>query len=79
MTVTAAFGGTRWSKRMENPREDMPKWWGDWEGAPEPVTLNAVLPQRLGPQREDVEEFDAMQMGNDLLPNVACANRETIA
>ena len=35
MSLTAAYGGAKWSPRTDSMREDMPLWWGDWGSSSE--------------------------------------------
>ncbi|HKG25083.1 MAG TPA: arginine deiminase family protein [Thermomicrobiales bacterium] len=79
MTLTAAYGGTKWSERTATMREDMPLWWGDWGVSSECGTLRAVLLRRPGPELDAIEDFDAVQMRSDLLPAVARRQHDDLA
>ena len=74
MTLTAAYGGPKWSERSRSFRDDLPEWWGDWGVSSECGTLRAVLLKRPGPELDAIEDFDAMQMRSDVLTDVAAHN-----
>lgn len=78
MSLTAAYGGAKWSGRTKPMREDMPEWWGDWGVSSECGRLHAVLLRRPGPELDLIEDFDAMQMRADLQPEVARAQHDAL-
>ncbi|MGH2533788.1 MAG: dimethylarginine dimethylaminohydrolase family protein [Thermomicrobiales bacterium] len=79
MTLTAAYGGAKWSERVASLREEMVKAWGDWGVSSECGTLRAVLLRRPGCELDAVEDFDAAQMRSDLIPDVARAQHDAMA
>src|SRR5262245_11020954 len=78
MVLTAAYGGAKWSERMTSMREDMPAYWGDWGSSSECGKLHAVLLHRPGPELDNIEDFDAVQMRDDLLPDVARSQHDDL-
>ncbi|MGH9174349.1 MAG: dimethylarginine dimethylaminohydrolase family protein [Vicinamibacterales bacterium] len=79
MSLTGAYGGAKWSPRTASMREDMPTWWGDWGSSSECGRLHAVLLRRPGPELDNIEDYDAVQMRADLLPDVARAQHDGLA
>jgi N-dimethylarginine dimethylaminohydrolase len=79
MSLTAAYGGTKWSPRTDSMREDMPSWWGDWGSSSECGRLHAVLLKRPGEELDNITDFDAVQMRSDLNPDVARAQHDAMA
>lgn len=78
MTLTAAYGGTKWSERTTAMRDDLPLWWGDWGVSSECGTLRAVLLHRPGPELDAVADFEAAQMRSDLDPDLARAQHDAL-
>lgn len=78
-TLTTAYGGGKWSPRMATMREDMPLWWGDWGSASKCVTLRAVLLHRPGPEFDNIDDVDSVQMRSDLNPAIARAQHDALA
>jgi N-dimethylarginine dimethylaminohydrolase len=79
MSLTAAYGGAKWSPRTESMREDMPSWWGDWGSSSECGKLHAVLLKRPGEELDNITDFDAVQMRADLNPAIARAQHDAMA
>lgn len=79
MSLTAAYGGAKWSPRTDSMRDDMRLWWGDWGSGSECGRLHAVLLRRPGPELDNIEDFDAVQMRSDLLPEVARVQHDAMA
>ena len=77
-SLSAAYGGGKWSQRTATMREDMPLWWGDWGSSSECGTLRAVLLRRPGPELDAIEDFDAVQMRADLNPGLARAQHDDL-
>jgi N-dimethylarginine dimethylaminohydrolase len=77
-TLTAAYGGDRWSPRLASMTEDMAETWGDWGVSSEIGRLRAVLLRRPGPELDAVADFDAMQMRSDLIPDVVRAQHDAL-
>src|SRR4051812_18023119 len=77
-SLTAAYGGGKWSQRTATMREDMPLWWGDWGSSSECGRLHAVLLRRPGPELDAIEDFDAVQMRADLDPSRARAQHDDL-
>jgi N-dimethylarginine dimethylaminohydrolase len=78
-TLSAAYGGTKWSPRLLTHRDEMTDTWGDWGVASEIGRLRAVLLRRPGPELDAVTDFDAMQMRADLNPDVVRAQHDALA
>ena len=78
-TLSAAYGGERWSPRLTTMTEDMATTWGDWGVSSEIGRLRAVLLRRPGPELDTVTDFDAMQMRSDLIPAVARSQHDALA
>ncbi len=78
MVLTAAYGGAKWSERTTSMREDMPAYWGDWGSSSECGKLHAVLLHRPGSELDEIEDFDAVQMRADVLPEVARSQHDDL-
>lgn len=78
MTLTAAYGGAKWSPRLAGMREELADWWGDWGVASECGTLRAVLLHRPGPELDEITDFDAAQMRSDVRPDLARAQHDAL-
>jgi N-dimethylarginine dimethylaminohydrolase len=78
-SLTGAYGGEKWSPRITTFREDMIDAWGDWGSGSECGTLRAVLLRRPGPELDQVEDFDAVQMRADLDSARARAQHDAMA
>src|SRR3712207_7401435 len=79
MSLTAAYGGAKWSARLNTMCEDMPLCWGDWGSSSECGTLRAVLLRRPGAELDDIVDFDAVQMRADLDPEIARLQHDAMA
>jgi N-dimethylarginine dimethylaminohydrolase len=79
MSLSAAYGGAKWSPRTRSMREDMPFAWGDWGSSSECGKLHAVLLKRPGPELDAITDFDAVQMRADLNPERARAQHDAMA
>lgn len=79
MSLTGAYGGEKWSPRVQTRREEMREVWGDWGSGSECTPLRAVLLHRPGPELDAITDFDAMQMRADLRPDVARAQHDAMA
>ncbi len=79
MSLTAAYGGAKWSPRNDPMREDMPLYWGDWGSSSEHGKLSAVLLRRPGPELDNIEDFDAVQMRSDVRPDIARSQHDAMA
>jgi N-dimethylarginine dimethylaminohydrolase len=79
MTLTAAYGGAKWSERVTSMREDMLSYWGNWGSSSECGKLHAVLLHRPGSELDDIEDFDAVQMRADVLPSGARSQHDDLA
>jgi arginine deiminase len=79
MSLTAAYGGPKWSPRTLPMREEMPDVWGDWGAASEHGKLRAVILRRPGPELDAIEDFDAVQMRSDLNPDLARQQHDAMA
>lgn len=79
MSLTAAYGGAKWSPRTDSMRDDMPSWWGDWGSSSECGKLHAVLLKRPGEELDNITDFDAVQMRSDLNPAIARAQHDAMA
>jgi N-dimethylarginine dimethylaminohydrolase len=77
--LSAAYGGTQWSPRVQSMTEDMATTWGDWGVSSEIGRLHAVLLRRPGPELDAVTDFDAMQMRSDLVPDVVRQQHDALA
>jgi N-dimethylarginine dimethylaminohydrolase len=77
--LSAAYGGTQWSPRVQPMTEDMATTWGDWGVSSEIGRLHAVLLRRPGPELDAVTDFDAMQMRSDLVPDVVRQQHDALA
>jgi arginine deiminase len=79
MSLTGAYGGEKWSPRVQSRREEMPHIWGDWGSGSECSRLKAVLLHRPGRELDEIEDFDAAQMRADLRPDLARAQHDDMA
>ena len=79
MSLTAAYGGPKWSPRLLRMSEEMPSVWGDWGSGSEHGKLRAVLLRRPGAELDEISDFDAAQMREDLLPEVAKSQHDAMA
>ncbi|HEX2280735.1 MAG TPA: arginine deiminase family protein [Thermomicrobiales bacterium] len=79
MSLSAAYGGAKWSPRTAPMRDDMPQFWGDWGVSSEHGKLSAVLLRRPGPELDNIEDFDTVQMRSDLRPEIARAQHDAMA
>ncbi len=70
-SLTAAYGGTKWSQRNHSFREDMEDVWGPWGSSSECGRLHAVLLRTPGQELDLIEDFDAMQMRSDVVSDIA--------
>lgn len=66
MSLTAAYGGAKWSPRLTPLRDELPEYWGDWGSGSEHGKLRAVLLKRPGPELDAITDYDAVQMRADL-------------
>ena len=78
-TLSAAYGGEKWSPRLAALREEIAETWGDWGVTSEIGRLHAVLLRRPGPELDAVTDFDAMQMRSDLNPDLVRAQHDALA
>jgi N-dimethylarginine dimethylaminohydrolase len=78
-TLTAAYGGAKWSPRLDAMRDDMPLYWGDWGSSSECGRLHAVLLRRPGPELDNITDYDAVQMRSDLNPEIARRQHDALA
>jgi N-dimethylarginine dimethylaminohydrolase len=60
-------------------RDDMSLYWGDWGSSSEHGKLSAVLLRRPGPELDNIEDFDAVQMRSDLRPDIARSQHDAMA
>lgn len=60
-------------------RDDMPLYWGDWGSSSEHGKLSAVLLRRPGPELDNIEDFDAVQMRSDLRSDIARSQHDAMA
>lgn len=79
MSLTAAYGGEKWSPRAQPLRDELPEVWGDWGVGSEYGKLRAVLLRRPGPELDNITDFDAMQMREDLDPDLARQQHDAMA
>jgi N-dimethylarginine dimethylaminohydrolase len=79
MSLTAAYGGAKWSPRVDAMRDDMQLWWGDWGSSSECGKLRAVLLRRPGPELDNITDYDAVQMRSDLNPTLARSQHDALA
>lgn len=79
MTLSAAYGGTRWSPRLTTLADEFGSIWGPWGVGSEIGTLRAVLMRRPGMELDDITDFEAMQMRSDLNPNLARSQHDALA
>ncbi|HEY7909983.1 MAG TPA: arginine deiminase family protein [Thermomicrobiales bacterium] len=79
MSLTGAYGGEKWSPRTQSRREEMADIWGEWGAGSECSRLRAVLLHRPGPELDEIEDFDAVQMRADLRPDLARAQHDAMA
>src|SRR6476469_9289870 len=79
MSLTGAYGGEKWSPRVQSRREEMDHIWGDWGSGSECSRLKAVLLHRPGRELDEIEDFDAAQMRADLRPDLARAQHDDMA
>jgi N-dimethylarginine dimethylaminohydrolase len=77
-TLSAAYGGEKWSERTATMRDEMALWWGDWGSSSECGALRAVLLRRPGPELDAIIDFDAVQMRSDLSPTLARAQHDAL-
>jgi N-dimethylarginine dimethylaminohydrolase len=59
-------------------RDDMSLYWGDWGSSSEHGKLSAVLLRRPGPELDNIEDFDAVQMRSDLRPAIARSQHDAM-
>ncbi len=79
MVLSAAYGGAKWSGRDAPMREEMAACWGDWGVSSECGKLRAVLLHRPGPELDEIDDCDAVQMRADLQPDVARRQHDALA
>lgn len=79
MSLSAAYGGTKWSPRVLPLRDELPDYWGNWGVSSEHGRLDAVLLKRPGPELDNITDFDAVQMRADLDPELARQQHDTMA
>jgi N-dimethylarginine dimethylaminohydrolase len=79
MSLTAAYGGTKWSPRVNSMRGDMQEYWGSWGSSSECGKLHAVLLRRPGPEMEAITDYDAVQMRADLNADIARVQHDAMA
>ena len=79
MVLTAAYGGTKWSARTTSMQDEMARYWGNWGVSSECGRLRAVLLHRPGPELDDIDDFDAVQMRSDVSPIVARHQHDALA
>lgn len=79
MSLSAAYGGTKWSPRVLPLRDELPDYWGNWGVSSEHGRLDAVLLKRPGPELDNITDFDAVQMRADLDPQLARQQHDTMA
>ena len=60
MSLTAAYGGAKWSPRLTPLRDELPEYWGDWGSGSEHGKLHAVLLKRPGPELDNITDYDAV-------------------
>ncbi len=77
-TLTAAYGGSRWSPRGTE-RNDFLDTWGDWGASSECGKLHAVLLKRPGPELDAIDDYDSAQMRAGLDPALARAQHDALA
>ncbi|MBX3069565.1 MAG: hypothetical protein KF883_03555 [Thermomicrobiales bacterium] len=77
-TIAGAYGGDSWDQRTNTFRRDMPLWWGDWGVSSECGALRAVLLKRPGPELDQIDDFDAMQMREPLDGDLARAQHDDL-
>lgn len=78
-SLSAAYGGSRWSPREQARREEISEVWGDWGSGSEIGVLHSVLLRRPGPELDAITDFDAMQMRSDLDPDLVRAQHDELA
>lgn len=79
MSLTAAYGGAKWSPRLSPLRDELPEYWGDWGAGSEHGMLRAVLLKRPGPELDHITDYDAVQMRADLDPELARRQHDALA
>ena len=79
MALTGAYGGDKWSPRLTSMRDEMPASWGDWGVGSECGRLRAVLLRRPGSELDEIVDFDAVQMRDDVRPDRARAQHDALA
>ena len=79
MSLSAAYGGEKWSPRTNDMRADMREQWGDWGSGSEVGRLRAVLLRRPGSELDNIQDFDAVQMRADLNPGLARTQHDAMA
>src|SRR3712207_2448040 len=79
MSLTAAYGGAKWSPRLNDMCADLPLHWGDWGSSSECGKLHGVLLHRPGAELDEITDFDAVQMRSDLNPAIARAQHDAMA
>ncbi len=79
MSLSAAYGGEKWSPRTNDMRADMREQWGDWGSGSEVGRLRAVLLRRPGSELDNIQDFDAVQMRADLNPDLARSQHDAMA
>lgn len=77
--LSGAYGGEKWSPRETAFREDITDVWGDWGSGSECGTLKAVLLRRPGSELDAIEDYDAVQMRDDVNPDVARNQHDAMA
>lgn len=60
-------------------REELPETWGDWGVSSEHGKLRAVLLRRPGPELDNIEDYEAVQMRDDLDADLARAQHDAMA
>lgn len=60
-------------------REDLAEHWGNWGSSSEFEKLHAVLLRRPGSELDNIEDFEAMQMREDLNPDRARQQHDSMA
>jgi N-dimethylarginine dimethylaminohydrolase len=79
MSLTSAYGGAKWSPRVDGMRDDMPLYWGQWGSSSECGKLHAVLLRRPGPELDNITYYDAVQMRADLNAEIARQQHDAMA
>ncbi len=79
MSLTAAYGGPKWSPRTRPLRDELPDVWGSWGAGSEHGKLRAVLLRRPGPELDNITDYDAMQMRAGLDADLARSQHDAMA